>query len=138
MSFDITNARARDTATIPLKNGDGTPLVDSEGAKITVTLSGPGTKVWKQAEAERNRKRRTRAREENDIMAAMDDAEEDQIAFLASVTAKFSDNLSHPDAKTKGDLPKAIYSDDGLGFIRDQAWEEARSWTAFTKGSAKD
>ena len=138
MAFDISTRRASETAEIELKNGDGTPLKDDEGNAIGVVIHGPGSKTYRQAEAERSRKRAKRVRESGGkLESAMDDAADDQIAFLSAITVKFTGDVSHPDAEKKADLARAIYADDSLGFIRDQVSAEANDWSAFTKGSAK-
>ena len=138
MAFDISARRASETATIELKNGDGSPLVDEEGKPISVVVSGPGTKIYRQADAERNRKRTKRLRANGGKPEAnIDEALEDHIDFLAAITVKFNGDIEHPDAKNKGDIARAIYADDSLGFIREHVTSEASDWSAFTKGSAK-
>lgn len=41
MAFDITKKRARETGTIELKDGDGSPLCDDAGERLSVTVHGP-------------------------------------------------------------------------------------------------
>ena len=137
MSFDITTKRAADTADIKLKNGDGSIMVDPEGNALSVTICGPASSAWSAANAEMNRRRAKKLQDGGGrIAAALDDATADQITFLCAVTVKFNGDISHPDAKNKGDLARAIYSDEKLGFIREHVFAEANSWEAFTKGSA--
>lgn len=136
MSFDITSKRAAETADIRLKDGDDTIMTDAEGNALTVTICGPASKTWQSANAEFARKRAKRVQDSGKLASAMDDAKADQIAFLCAITVKFSAAIEHPDAKNKGDLARAIYGDDALGFIRDQVFGESNSWEAFTKGSA--
>lgn len=139
MAFNLTSKRAAETADIPLKNGDGSPMMDDKGEPLTVTIHGPSSPVWEQASAEVNRRRAKRMRENGGrFEAALDDARNDQIDFLCRITVKFCAEIEHDDAKAKGDLPRAVYSDQRLGFIREQVHAEANDWSAFTKGSAKD
>lgn len=133
--FDITKKRAAETAEIKLKNGDGSIMTGEDGNALTVTVSGPASKTWAQANAEMSRKRAKRMQDGGGkIAAALEDATPDQIEFLCRVTVKFNGDIEHPDAKNKGDLPRAIYSDDSLGFLRDQIYSECNSWEAFTQG----
>lgn len=139
MAFNFTSKRAAETADIPLKNGDGSPLLGEDGKPLTVTVYGPASPAWEQATAEVNRRRAKRMRENGGkIEAALDDAKQDQIDFLTRVTVKFNGDVEHDDAKNKNDLPRAIYSDASLGFIREHVHAEANDWSAFTKGSVKD
>lgn len=134
MAFDITKKRAAETADIPVKNGDGSLMLDDDGNKITVTLCSPGSQAWMQAEAETNRKRAERLQKGGRISAALEDSKQDQIDFLCRVTVKFNGDIEHPEAKNKADLPRAIYSDDSLAFIREEIHGQAHDWGNFTKG----
>lgn len=137
MPFDITQKRAVETADIKLKNGDGSIMLDAEGNPLSVTVCGPASKTWSAANAELNRKRAKKLQDGGGkIAAALEDATAEQINFLCAVTVGFKGDIEHPDAKNKGDLARAIYSDESLGFIRDQVFAEANSWEAFTGGSA--
>ena len=62
MAYDITKKRVTETGEITLKDADGSPLLDDDGNELTVTVHGPGSKVWQQASAEQNRKRAERMR----------------------------------------------------------------------------
>jgi len=138
MAFDITKKRALETGEIELKDGDGSPLVDDEGNQLSVTVHGPGSKVWQQATAETNRKRAERLRKSGGKMeAALDHARDDQIDFLCRVTISFN-GWEYPTDKTCHDaMFRAAYSDNTLGFIRDHVYSEVNDWSAFTNGSAK-
>lgn len=143
MSFDITRKRALETATIELVEGDGSPLLDDAGQRLSVTVHGPGSRQWQQADAERNRRRVARmekVRGSNKLSAALDHAREDEVAFLVSVTISFN-GWDYPPADGKWKLPadefRAAYSDDALGFIRDHVHREANDWSVFTPGSVK-
>jgi len=139
--FDITQKRALDTGTIYLVEGDGSPLLDDAGDRLSVTVYGPGSKQWQQAEAESNRRRAIKLQNagKNKIAAALEDAVEDQARFLTEITISFNGwEFPCPDGKWKSDkeMFRAAYSDDALGFIRSHVHREANDWTVFTKGSA--
>lgn len=135
MSFDITKKRALEMGTINLKAGDGSPLLDDAGNQLSVTVHGPGSKVWQQASADTNRKRAERMRKNGGkIEAALDNATADVIDFLCRVTVSFN-GWTYPVAEggTSHDMFRAAYSDDLLGFIREHVYEESQDWAGFTQ-----
>jgi hypothetical protein len=139
--FDITKKRALETADIELVTGDGAPLYDDEGNVLSVTVHGPGSKIWQQADAERNRRRTARIeKNRGKISAALDHAREDEVDFLCSITVSFNGWEYPPtDGKawpTKGEMFRAAYADDTIGYIRDHVHKEANDWSVFTRGSA--
>ncbi|ABD25105.1 hypothetical protein Saro_0658 [Novosphingobium aromaticivorans DSM 12444] len=136
MAFDITRRRALETATIDLKNGDDSPLTDDDGKVLSVTVHGPGSKVWRQASAEINRRKAERLQKAGGKLAAsLDSAKEDQVEFLSRVTISFN-GWEYPGTGNDREMFAAAYADDSLGFIRDHVHAEVHSWEAFTKGSA--
>ncbi len=141
MAYDITRKRAAETAEIELVEGDGSPMLDDEGHQLTVTIHGPGSKLWQQADAERSRRRAQRFEKNRKASAAFEEAREDQLDFLSAITVSFNGwEYPHPEGKkwpTKRAEFLAAYSDDSIGYIRDHVNSEANNWSAFTKGSAR-
>ena len=142
MTFDITRKRVADTAKIDLTDGDGAPLLDDDNNRLSVTLCGPGSKTWQQADAERSRKQASRAEKNPRKIAStiIDHRREDEIDFLTSITVSFNGwEYPHPHKDDGGawpsprDMIKAAYSDDGIGFIRDQLSAAGNDWSAFCK-----
>lgn len=141
MTFDITKKRALETGQIDLVTGEGSPLIDENGNQLSVTVYGPGSKIWQVADATRNRRRLSRIEKNRGrASAALDQAREDEIDFLVAVTISFNgweypapENQPWPDQNA---MFRAAYADDTLGYIRDHVSREANSWEAFTKGSA--
>lgn len=138
--FDITKKRVSDTAKINLLDGDGAPLCDDDGNRLSVTLCGPGSRTWQQADAERSRKQAARVEKNPRKVASMviDNRREDEIDFLVAITVSFNGwEYPHPDKESGGsfasqrDMFKAAYSDDGIGYIRDQLTSEGNGWSAF-------
>jgi hypothetical protein len=138
--FDITKKRALETAKIDLVNGDGSPLYDDDGNVLSVTVNGPGSKLWQQADAERNRRRTARIEKNRGrITAALDNAREDEVDFLTAITVSFNGwDYPCPEGQwpTNKDMFRATYADDTIGYIRDHVHKEATDWSVFTKGSA--
>lgn len=138
MAFDITKKRALETANIELVTGDGAPLHDDDGNILSVTVFGPGSKRWQQADAERSRKRTQRLeKNRGKISAALDGGKDDELDFLVSVTVSFN-GWEYPRAEgewqTQAEMFRAAYADDSIGYIRDHVHKEANDWAAFTKG----
>lgn len=139
MTFDITKKAAAEQATIPLKDGDDSPLLDDKGNPLSVTVYGPGSKAYRAADTQRERKRLERMRKNNMRIESLADTNvEDQAEFLAACTVSFN-GFDYPPAKGSAgfDLFKAAYMDPTLGFIRDHLFGEITDWSHFTKGSAR-
>lgn len=137
--FDITKKRVHETAKIELIDGDGAPLLDDDGNRLSVTLCGPGSKTWQQADAERSRRRAVRAEKNPRKIASAiaDHSREDDIDFLVAITVSFN-GWSYPgDYPSQRDMFKAAYNDDGIGYIRDQLLREGQDWSAFSAGNSK-
>lgn len=136
--FDITRKRAAETAKIELTDGDGAPLLDDDGNRLSVTICGPGSKTWQQADAERSRKMSVRAEKNPRKIASAfaDHRRADEIEFLLAVTVSFNGWTYPGEFATARDMWKAAYSDDAIGFIRDQLTREANDWSAFSQGGS--
>jgi hypothetical protein len=143
-NFDITRRRAHETAAIPLDDGEGSPLLDDNGKPLSTTVHGPGSKTWRDADAERNRKRALKLeKNRNKISAVLADARDDDIDFLVAITVSFNGwEYPHPNAANGGawptqrDMFRAAYSDDSIGYVRDKLLSESGDWAAFTKASS--
>lgn len=136
MPVNIVSKRVAEVSDLPVKNADGSPMVDDKGVAVTATVFGPGTKVWQAANAVRRRKAVKRTRENNGkIEAAFDHELDDQIEFLTTVTQRFN-NLEYPGVLGDKETVKAVYSDDLLGFVRDHMDDDTKSWENFMRASA--
>ena len=141
MALNISSFRVADIADLPIKNADGSPLVDPEtGEPVTATICGPGHKVWQVADAAKRRKAIKRSREANGkFEAALDNEDADNIDFLCAITKRFN-HLDYEDADgnaVHGDREtvRAVYADPLLGFIRDHLMDDTRNWENFMKAS---
>jgi hypothetical protein len=52
--FDITQRSANETSAVELASDDE-PLYDDKGARLSITVYGPGTKVYQRAQARQQR-----------------------------------------------------------------------------------
>ena len=135
MAVNILSKRVAEVSDLPVKNPDGSPMVDEAGNPVTATVFGPGTKVWQVADAARRRKAVKRTREANGkFEAAFDNEDEDTVEFLCTITKRFN-NLEHPDAQGDKDTVRAVYSEPLLGFIRDHMEADTKSWENFMQAS---
>ncbi|MCK0531774.1 hypothetical protein [Sphingobium agri] len=139
MSFDITKRRVSDTAKIELTDGDGAPLLDDEGNRLSVTLCGPGSRTWQQADAERSRKQALRAEKNPRKIASsiIDNRRDDEIDFLVAITVTFNGwEYPHPEVggtfASPRDMFKAAYADNSIGYIRDQLTAAGNDWAPFS------
>lgn len=141
MTFDITTKRVGETGTIWLKEADGSPLLDDEANPLGITVFSPGSKQWQAANAEVNRKRAERIRKSGGkIEAGINNVRDDQIEYLTAITIEFV-GWAYPlpdKATSQRDMFHAAYSDDLLGYIRDQMWTDTQDWASFTKGLARN
>lgn len=135
MAVNILSKRVADIADLPVKNADGSPMVDDQGAPVTATVFGPGTKIWEVANAARRRKGVKRTREANGKTEAYFDNEEaDIVDFLVAITKSFN-NLDYEGVHGDKETVKAVYGNPLLGFIRDHMDVDTRNWENFMKAS---
>lgn len=135
MSVNILEKRVAEVSDLPVKNPDGSPMMDEKSNAVTATVFGPGTKIWQTADAHRRRKAIKRSREANGKYEASVDREtEDQIEFLCTITKSFN-NLDYPGVQGDKETVKAVYNDDLLGFIRDHMDDDTKTWENFMRAS---
>lgn len=135
MSVNILTKRVAEISDLPIKNADGSPMVDDQGNAVTATVFGPGTKIWTVANAAKRRKGVKRTREANGKTEAyFDNEDEDIVEFLCAITKRFN-NLDYPEVHGDRETVKAVYSEPLLGFIRDHMEADTRNWENFTKAS---
>lgn len=135
MAVNALSKRVAEVADLPVKNADGSPMLDDQGMPVTATVFGPGTKIWEVANAAKRRKGVKRTREANGKTEAyFDNENEDIIEFLCAITKRFN-NLEFEGAQGDASVVRAVYSDPLLGYIRDHMEADTRSWENFTKAS---
>lgn len=141
MAVDLSQKRIPNICTLPLKNADQSPLVDEKGEPARVRIHSPSSKVWEAAQAARRRKSLKRVREQGGkLEAANAEDQTDKIEFLCAITEEFIGvDLPLPEGESGSKaLVRAIYSDPGLGFIRDQLDAAAQDWGAFLEACKQD
>lgn len=131
MPVNALTKLAAEVSDIPVKNMDGSPMLDDDNNAVTATMFSPGSKIWQVAHAARRRKTMKKVRENNGKLEAVADDIEDTIDFLCAVTKRFN-GIEIPEV---GDQVRAIYSHPQLGYIRDQMEAAATNWENFTLAS---
>lgn len=136
MPVNLLSKQVPTTYLLPLKNADGSPMLDDDNEPAAVRIHTPASKVYEVAHAAMRRKTMKRVRESGGRIEAAADDIEDKQAFLVAITEEFV-NVSLPEvgpgAKT---LVRAVYENPQLGFIRDQIEGAASDWGSFPDSSA--
>jgi hypothetical protein len=136
--FDITSIAAADTSDIHLRGPDDELLFDGNGKAITITVYGPGSRAYQQAQTRSQNRIMDRLKKKGRTDRSADDKLEEQADFLAACTVSFN-GFSYPPAgkATGAELFRQAYADPTIGFIADQVNSHMGDWANFTKGSAK-
>lgn len=137
--FDITTLKAEETGTLELLNGQDEALVDDKGKRLSITLYGPGSKQYANAQAKRNNRTVERLRKKGKSDLSAEEQAAETAEFLAACTVSFN-GWEYTPAKDRGEKEhfKAAYADPSLGFIRDQVSEFIGDWANFTGSSPKN
>lgn len=136
MAVDILSKRVAEVSDIPLKNPDGSPMVDDAGQPVTATMFSPGSKIWEVANAAKKRKAIRRTRENGGkIENVVDNENEDAVDFLCAIIKRFNNlSIATQDTSEKG-IVRAVLSEPLLGFVRDHLEDAASNWENFTQAS---
>lgn len=136
MAYDLALAKANDTAVVQLKSAQGEPMTakDAEGKEqpVTVTLYGPGSKQYQQAQLAAQRRVMVLMKKGKGDKRTPDERREDVAELLADMTVGFA-NLEYMGLQGR-DLAVAIYSERQLGYIADQINVASSDWANFTNG----
>lgn len=137
--FDIRQKSVSETGIIELDNADDSPMFNPDtGERCTVTVCGPGSKRWQQANAEKSRKATARVdKAKGKLAAAIDPTGDDETDFLADITVSFNNwTYSHPDGEewpTKRDMFRAAYADHSIGYIRQKVEKQNGEWGNYSR-----
>lgn len=131
MAVNALTKLAAELSDIPLKEMDGSPMLDENNDPVTATMFSPASKIYQVARQARKRKAMRKVRENGGKLEAVADDSDDVIEFLCAITKRFN-GLEIPG---EADQVRAIYSHDQLGYIRDQLSDAADNWENFTQAS---
>ena len=132
--FDISTLAANETTIVELETPAGDPLMTDDGARLSVTVYGPGSKNFQKAQGVRNRALMKYFRKGGKEMSDGEQRELDA-EFLATCTASFNE-FQYKDL-TGYEMFKAAYRDASIGFIADQVNKAIGDWANFMPASEK-
>ena len=88
--FDITQLSANETSTVELVGGDDEPLYDDKGARLSITVYGPGTKVYQRAQARQQNLIMDKLKKRGRMDQSAEEKALEQAEFLAACTVSFN------------------------------------------------
>jgi hypothetical protein len=132
--FDISKLAVNETSIIELETPDGDSLLNDEGKPLSITVYGPGSRKFQQAQSVRNRAVLEFVKKGGKKMKDNEQRELDA-EFLASCTVSFN-NFVYKDF-TGSEMFKQAYLDASIGFISEQVNKAIGDWSNFTQPSAK-
>ncbi len=136
--FDITKLAATETSIVELVGGDDAPLYDDKGKRLTITVYGPGTKVYQRAQQRQQNQLMDKIKKRGKMDQTAEEKLAEQADFLAACTVSFN-GFSYPPAESlEGqELFRKAYADPSIGFIAAQVAAHINDWANFTKSSAE-
>ncbi|MEN9925565.1 MAG: hypothetical protein RL268_1691 [Pseudomonadota bacterium] len=136
--FDITTLAATETSIVELVGGDDAPLYDDKGKRLTITVYGPGTKVYQRAQQRQQNQLMDKIKKRGKMDQSAEEKLAEQADFLAACTVSFN-GFSYPpaDGLEGQDLFRKAYADPSIGFIAAQVAAHINDWANFTKSSAE-
>ncbi len=115
MSFDLGTIEVVETTLVHLVDANDEKLFDSEGNPVQIEIYGKGSKAYKQALTELNRKNIQRKGKQQNLSTIM----EDNVELLAAVSkASYNLNVSGAPVSTLAAF-KALYANPKLFFIKE-------------------
>ena len=136
--FDITTLSAAETSTVELLGGDDALLYDDKGKALSITVYGPGTKIYQKAQARQQNQLMDKIKKRGKMDQSAEDKLTEQAEFLAACTVSFNGFAYPPAQGTEGpEHFRKAYADPSIGFIAAQVAAHINDWANFTKSSAK-
>jgi hypothetical protein len=134
--FDITTLAATDTSTVELVGGDDAPLFNDKGKRLSITVYGPGSKVYQRAQARQQNQLMDKIKKRGKMDQSAEEKLAEQADFLAACTVGFN-GFAYPPAEdaTGQDHFRYAYADPSIGFIAAQVASHINDWANFTKSS---
>ena len=136
--FDITTLAATETSIVELVGGDDAPLYDGKGKRLTITVYGPGTKVYQRAQQRQQNQLMDKIKKRGKMDQSAEEKLTEQAEFLAACTVSFNGFAYPPAEGLEGqELFRKAYADPSIGFIAAQVAAHINDWANFTKSSAE-
>lgn len=131
---DIRRFAVEETSVLELLKPDDTPMLDEHGAKMTITIYGPGSRPYAKAQAANSNRMIDKLKKKGRTEQSAEDKAREQAEFLAACTKEFSANIEYDGLQGEA-LFKAVYTDPTLGFIAEQVNKHLGDWANFQKPS---
>lgn len=128
--MDIKTLGVAETKVLHLVGPDKKPLYGEDGKPLTVTIYGPGSRQYAQAQARNLSRTVEQMQRGNQVQATP----EEKAQFLAECTKEFSANIEYDGLQGEA-LFRAVYADLSIGFIADQVIKEVGEWSSFMRAS---
>ena len=136
--FDITTLAATETSIVELVGGDDSPLHDDKGNRLSITVYGPGTKVYQRAQARQQNQLMDKIKKRGKMDQSAEEKLTEQAEFLAACTVSFNGFAYPPAEGLEGqELFRKAYADPSIGFIAAQVANHINDWANFTKSSGQ-
>ncbi len=136
--FDITKLAATETSIVELVGGDDAPLYDDKGKRLSITVYGPGTKVYQRAQQRQQNQLMDKIKKRGKMDQTAEEKLAEQADFLAACTVSFNGFAYPPADGLEGqDLFRKAYADPSIGFIASQVAAYINDWANFTNSSAE-
>ncbi|MEY4473332.1 MAG: hypothetical protein RL671_1636 [Pseudomonadota bacterium] len=136
--FDITTLAATETSIVELVGGDDAPLHDDKGNRLSITVYGPGTKVYQRAQARQQNQLMDKIKKRGKMDQSAEEKLTEQAEFLAACTVSFNGFAYPPAEGLEGqELFRKAYADPSIGFIAAQVSNHINDWANFTKSSGQ-
>jgi hypothetical protein len=135
--FDLNAIAAVETSELHLRNGADDLLFDSDKKPVTVTVYGPGSKPYQDAQAKAQNRAIERLKKKGKLDQSAEDKAQEQAEMLAACTVSFNrfGGADQTGTTSQADFLK-VYADPKFGFIAQQVQAHIGDWSHFTQGSA--
>lgn len=132
--MDIRKFSVEETSILKLLGADQQPLIGDDGAPMTITVYGPGSRAYQRAQTAVANRMLEKVKRRGKSEQTTDERVRDQAEFLAACTKAFSANIECDGLEGEA-LFRAVYADVTLGFIVEQVVAYLGEWANFTKAS---
>lgn len=132
--MDIRKLAVEETSFLHLEDATGDALYEN-GEPVGITLYGPGTKTYARAQQARQNRIFDRMKRKGKTDLTAEEAAKENAEFLAACTKQFH-RIEMGGLKDE-ELFRAVYADQSVGFIAEQAMKHLGEWANFSKASSK-
>jgi len=136
--MDIRKFAVEQTATLHLRDADDELMyADGDKAKpVILRMYGPGSKKYAEAQARQSNRLMDKLKRKGKSDQTAEQRAGESAEFLADCT-QGGENLEYGEL-TGREMLIAIYADESIGFIADQAAKFINDWANFTKPSQQN